>query len=66
MCCMLREEKIRRICSLLKEYDRDILEIVIFGSSVYAPELPRDVDLLVITRKEKARLGSLLWVPARA
>ena len=33
---MLREEKIRRICSLLKGYDRDILEIVIFGSLVYA------------------------------
>ena len=56
---MLREEKIRRICSLLKEYDRDILEIVIFGSSVYAPELPRDVDLLVITRKKKEYGGYL-------
>ena len=59
MCCLLREEKIRRICSLLKEYDRDILEIVRFGSSVYAPELARDVDLLVITRKKKEYGGYL-------
>ena len=59
MCCMLREEKIRGICSLLKEYDEDILEIVRFGSSVYAPELARDVDLLVITRKKKEYGGYL-------
>jgi len=56
---MLREKKIRRICSLLKEYDEDILEIVIFGSSVYAPKLARDVDLLVITRKKKEYGGYL-------
>jgi len=56
---MLREEKMKRICSFLKEYDRDILEIVIFGLSVYAPELARDVDLLVITRKKKEYGGYL-------
>ena len=56
---MLREEKIGGICSLLKEYDEDILEIARFGSSVYAPELARDVDLLMITRKKKEYGGYL-------
>ena len=42
-----------KICRLLKEYDPDIVEIIQFGSSVYAPEYARDVDLLVITKKKK-------------
>ena len=44
---------LRRICERLLERDPDIVEIVQFGSSVYAPEYARDVDLLVITRDPK-------------
>lgn len=48
-----------KICGLLKEYDPDIVEIAQFGSSVYAPEYARDVDLLVITKKKKEYGGYL-------
>lgn len=37
----------------LRAADPDIIEIVQFGSSVYAPRLARDVDLLVLTRAKK-------------
>ena len=37
------------ICKRLVGYDKDIVEIIQFGSSVYAPEYARDLDLLVIT-----------------
>jgi len=43
----------------LLEYDPDIVEIVQFGSSVYAPELSRDVDLLVVTKRAKEYQGYL-------
>jgi hypothetical protein len=43
----------------LLEYDPDIVEVVQFGSSVYAPELSRDVDLLVITKKARGYQGYL-------
>jgi hypothetical protein len=43
----------------LLEYDPDIVEVVQFGSSVYAPELSRDVDLLVITKKAREYRGYL-------
>jgi len=42
-----------KIRGVLKKYDPDIVEIIQFGSSVYAPEYARDVDLLVITKKKK-------------
>jgi predicted nucleotidyltransferase len=47
------------VCKRLIEYDRDIVEIVQFGSSVYAPELSRDVDLLVVTKRVKEYEGYL-------
>ncbi len=53
------ERKKEKICRLLKEYDPDIVEIVQFGSSVYAPEYAKDVDLLVITNKKKEYGGYL-------
>jgi predicted nucleotidyltransferase len=37
----------------LLEYDPDIVEIIQFGSSVYAPEYAGDIDLLVFTKREK-------------
>jgi len=47
------------ICKRLVGYDKDIVEIIQFGSSVYAPEYARDVDLLVITRRKKEYGGYL-------
>lgn len=41
------------ICKRLLDYDPGIVEIVQFGSSVYAPERAEDADLLVITEKSK-------------
>jgi len=48
-----RGEVLRRICAKLLEYDQGIVEIVLFGSSVYAPELSKDVDLLVFSANPK-------------
>ena len=50
------KEEIRK---RLVGYDKDIVEIMQFGSSVYAPEYARDVDLLVITRGKKEYGGYL-------
>jgi len=47
------------ICKRLVGYDKDIVEIIQFGSSVYAPEYARDVDLLVITKDKKEYGGYL-------
>ena len=47
------------ICKRLLGYDKDIVEIIQFGSSVYAPEYALDVDLLVITRDKKEYGGYL-------
>ena len=44
---------LKRICGLLVKGDPDIAEIVQFGSSIYAPEHARDLDLLVFTRRRK-------------
>ena len=48
-----REKLLKTICERLLERDPGIVEIVQFGSSVYAPDLSRDVDLLVISRDPK-------------
>ena len=48
-----RSNKFQRIVRALRANDPDIIEIVQFGSSVYAPRLARDVDLLVVTRAKK-------------
>jgi hypothetical protein len=42
-----------KICEALLKADPDIVAIVQFGSSVYAPELALDLDLLVITQRKK-------------
>jgi hypothetical protein len=42
-----------KICEALLRADPDIVAIVQFGSSVYAPELALDLDLLVITKRKK-------------
>lgn len=48
-----RSDRFQRIVSALRVADPDIIEIVQFGSSVYAPRLARDVDLLILTRAKK-------------
>ena len=48
-----------RICKRLLGYDKDIVEIIQYGSSVYAPEHARDLDLLVITKNKKEYGGYL-------
>jgi len=49
----------QEICQCLLDYDPDIVEIVQFGSSVYAPRYARDLDLLVLTTSEKDYGGYL-------
>ncbi len=48
-----RSNKFQRIIRALRANDPDIIEIVQFGSSVYAPRLARDVDLVITTRSKK-------------
>jgi len=55
----LSVEMKERICKRLVGYDKDIVEIIQFGSSVYAPEHARDLDLLIITKDKKEYGGYL-------
>jgi len=49
-----RQAQLRQLCESLKKNDADLIDVIQFGSSVYAPDLARDIDLLVTTRsKEK-------------
>jgi len=48
-----RGRVVQEICRRLLERDPDIVEIVQFGSSIYASDLSRDVDLLVFSRSPK-------------
>ncbi len=48
-----RSNRFHRIICALRANDPDIIEIVQFGSSVYAPRLARDLDLLILTRAKK-------------
>ncbi len=56
-------EWLPRMCEALLRADPDILAIVQFGSSVYAPELALDLDLLVITelKKEDGVYWNAVW-----
>ncbi|MFQ6014251.1 MAG: hypothetical protein ACE5NP_02260 [Anaerolineae bacterium] len=45
--------ELEELCEALLRADPDIREIVQFGSSVYAPELALDIDLLVTTALKK-------------
>jgi len=47
------EKWLPKICEALLEADPEIVAIVQFGSSVYAPDLALDLDLLVVTRSRK-------------
>src|SRR3990170_4893889 len=48
-----RVSRFQKLTRALRKSDPDIIEIVQFGSSVYAPRLARDVDLLILTRAKK-------------
>jgi len=48
-----RVSRFAKLTRALRKSDPDIIEIVQFGSSVYAPRLARDVDLLILTRAKK-------------
>ncbi|MDZ7290517.1 MAG: hypothetical protein ONB44_02970 [candidate division KSB1 bacterium] len=54
-----RQARLRQLCEALKESDADLIDVIQFGSSVYAPDLARDVDLLVTTRSQKDE--NLYW-----
>jgi len=53
----------KQLCYQLKShllnYDPQIVEIIQFGSSVYAPRYAKDLDLLVFTKKKKDYGGYL-------
>lgn len=45
--------QLQKLCESLRQADPDIVDIIQFGSSVYAPDLARDIDILVTTRAKK-------------
>jgi hypothetical protein len=47
------ERWLPKICEALLEADPEIVAIVQFGSSVYAPDLALDLDLLLVTKRKK-------------
>jgi predicted nucleotidyltransferase len=51
----LTEQLLARIVSALLSVDPNIVAVVLFGSAVYAPDLARDIDLLVISKEPKER-----------
>ena len=55
----MKRSKEEELCKRLLNYDPKVVEVVLFGSSVYAPERARDVDLLVFTRGDEDRHGYL-------
>jgi hypothetical protein len=48
-----QRQPFQRLVRALRARDPDIIEIVQFGSSVYAPRHARDVDVFVLTRAKK-------------
>jgi len=48
-----RQAQLRQLCESLKKNDADLIDVIQFGSSVYAPDLARDIDLLVTTRAKE-------------
>jgi hypothetical protein len=55
----MNADLLKKTCLNLLSYDGEIVEIVQFGSSVYAPQYAKDVDLLVMTRRMKDYGGYL-------
>lgn len=55
----LNKELFNQIKSHLLNYDPGIVEIIQFGSSVYAPRYATDLDLLIFTKRKKNYGGYL-------
>jgi len=51
----ITDSLLSKIVSALLSIDPDIVAVVLFGSAVYAPDLARDIDLLVISKEPKER-----------
>jgi predicted nucleotidyltransferase len=51
----ITDSLLSKIVSALLSIDPDIVAVVLFGSAVYAPDLARDIDLLVISKAPKER-----------
>lgn len=49
----ITNELLANIVTALRTVDPNIVAIVLFGSAVYAPDLARDIDLLVVTKEPK-------------
>ncbi len=49
----ITQRELDNLCKALLAADADIRDIIAFGSSVYAPSLARDIDLVVTTAKRK-------------
>lgn len=45
--------QVQAVCDSLLRYDPQIVEIIQFGSSIYAPGYARDLDVLVFTQGQK-------------
>ncbi len=45
----LTETLLEGIVHALRRVDRQVVAVIVFGSAVYAPDLARDIDLLVIS-----------------
>lgn len=48
---------LEKLCERLIKFDPDIVQIVQFGSSIYAPKHAKDVDLLILTKRKKDYSG---------
>lgn len=46
-------DSLSELCARLVRADPDVRDIIQFGSSIYAPERARDVDLLITTLRKK-------------
>ena len=49
----ITDDLLSAIVQALRDVDSDLVSVVLFGSAVYAPDLARDLDLLVISRNPK-------------
>jgi hypothetical protein len=63
---VVRQEYLEELCKKLIKYDQDIIEIVQFGSSVYAPKYSRDIEAEGYILPEKEVFGVIEEISANA
>ena len=51
----ITDDLIAAIVQAFRDVDADLVAVILFGSAVYAPDLARDLDFLVITGDPKER-----------